>query len=421
MRKILLGTTAVVGAALIGATTAQAQTAPTVRVGGFMLTQVTYTLDDLDRAQGTPTGVGGAGRVARQRTDFKNEVEISVFVNGKAANGMAYGAVIEIQNDGTGGTIFDIDEAYVFVSSPTLGTIRFGEEDSAANLIQIRPPGVTGAGIDGDGYSSMLSSSAFTGGGPSLVLGVNDGNDSTKIIYLSPQFFGFDFGVSYSPNRNEGDRVIAGRAVDSLSTSGSPPSLNATVPQRDGTGLSNELSGGVRYRGTFGNIGVGLSFVAQTADSAKVGTDGVPVASRLRNPTAYSVGASITGFGFTLGGEYTWGRYSGAPATAGLAAGRDQSKHYGLGLTYVMGAWAFGGWFGQAEQDNGPGVADREQTVYGLGVAYTLAPGLELYANWSHLKDDNVNISLAANAVRPAGTLRNRDADAFLLGTRIAF
>ena len=35
MRKILLGTTAVVGAALWMPTVAQAQEAPTVRIGGF--------------------------------------------------------------------------------------------------------------------------------------------------------------------------------------------------------------------------------------------------------------------------------------------------------------------------------------------------------------------------------------------------
>jgi predicted porin len=136
--------------------------------------------------------------------------------------------------------------------------------------------------------------------------------------------------------------------------------------------------------------------------------------------TAYSAGANITAFGFTLGGEYTWGNYSGASvAGAPLANGRDASSHWALGLTYVTGAWQFGGFYGQGTQDNGPGVSDREQTVWGFGLAYTLAPGLELFGSWSQLSDENVNFSFTANGTR--GTISDRDAQVLLMGTRIAF
>jgi predicted porin len=427
MRKILLGTTAVIGAALIGATTAQAQQAPTVRLGGYIIGQAVWTDDDFDYARGVPTGVNGAGQQRRARWDFKNEVEFSIMVDGKAANGMTYGAVIEVQNDGTGGTIFDIDEAYIYMGSPTLGTIRFGEEDSAASLLQVRPPSVTGSGVDGDWDDTMLSSTAFTGGGPSLITGINDGNDSTKIVYLSPQWFGFDFGVSFSPNRNEGDRIIAGRAVDSLSTGSTTVNgvtvatpLSATVPQRDRTGLENEISGAIRYRGSFQNVGIAASFAAQRADAASVNADGTGIANRAPNVTAYSVGASVTAFGFTFGGEYTWGAYSGAAvAGAPLARGRDDSSHWALGVTYTMGAWAFGGFFGQGEQDNGGNLADRQQTIWGLGTAYTLAPGLQLFANYGNLSDDNVRFTATRNGV--TGTLVDRSAQSFMVGTRLAF
>ena len=43
MRKILLGTTAVVGAALLGPSFAAAQEAPTVRIGGFFRAYYGYT------------------------------------------------------------------------------------------------------------------------------------------------------------------------------------------------------------------------------------------------------------------------------------------------------------------------------------------------------------------------------------------
>jgi len=415
MRKILLGTTAVVGAALLGVTAAQAQTAPAVRVGGFMLTQMNYNDDDLDKATGLPpTGVAGLGRVSRDKVDFKNEVELNIFVTGKAANGLSYGAVIEIQNDGTGGTIFDIDEAYVFVSSPTLGTVRFGEEDSGASLVAVRHPSITGMGADGDWDDGLLSSAAFTGGGPSLMTGINDGNDSTKIVYLSPQFFGFDFALSYTPNSNEGDRIIAGRAVDSLSGILAPTSV-----QRDPVTLTNELSGGVRYRGSFGNVGLQVGFGAMRADGASSTAAGIPLTPAARDVTAYTTGAQVSAFGFTLGGEYTWGNYSGGSVgRAPLAQGRDASSHYALGLTYVTGAISVGGFFGIGTQDNGAGVRDREQTVWGVGAAYTVAPGLEVYVSYSDLSDKNNAGFGNPNTVAIA---RSRDASVVLLGTRIAF
>jgi hypothetical protein len=192
MRKILLGTTGVVGAALIGMGAAQAQQAPTVRVGGYLQTTVAIVDDTLDGATGIPTGVNARGAQSRSATDFRNEVELHVFVAGKAANGLSYGAVVEVQFDGVGGTTADLDEAYVFVSSPTLGTIRFGEEDSAASILQVRAPAITGFGADGAWDVGILGTANGSGGNPAILTGINDGNDATKIVYLSPQFFGFD-------------------------------------------------------------------------------------------------------------------------------------------------------------------------------------------------------------------------------------
>ena len=414
MRKILLGTTGVVAAALIGMGAAQAQQAPTVRVGGFMLTQMNYQDDDLDKANGAPTGVAGKGTIARDEIDFKNEVEIQITVSGKAANGLAYGAVIEIQNDGTGGTVFDQDEAYVFLGTPTLGQIRFGEEDSAASLLQVRHPSIAVSGTDGDWGAGLLSSSAFTAGGPSLLTGINDGNDSTKIIYLSPQFAGFDFGISYSPNRNEGDRIIAGRALDSLSLSAGSALAPGAV-NRDGTGLTNEISLGLRYRGNFGGVGIAAGVGYQTAEAATATATGTAAAAR-DDLEAYTTGLTLSAFGFTVGGEYTWGKYSGTTTATLNRVGADDSSHYALGATYTTGAISVGAFYGVAEQDtNGAGKAKREQTVYGISGLYNIAPGLDVYATYAQIQDDNVNIT--ANK----GTLVNREASVFLLGTRIAF
>jgi len=399
MRKILLGTTAVAGAAMMTMGVAQAQTAPTVRVGGFMEITGAFINDDNDKN----VLAAGPGRTLNRTTfDFRNEFEVQVFVTGKAANGMSYGAVIELQNDNMAGssganTGIDSDEAYAFVSSPTLGTIRIGDEDSAASLLQVRVPTITGMGPDGN-WDELLTNRAGTRNGNSYILsGINDGSDATKIIYLSPQFFGFDFGVSFAPNNGEGERVEQG---------------NTTFSQRNRQTLTNELSAGLRYRGSFGNVGVQAGFGAMRADAPERTDAGA--ATALQDVQAMTAGLAVTAFGVTVGGEYTWGKYGGASVgRTALATGRDNSKHYVLGLTYSMSGISVGGYYGAGTQDNGPNVAEREQRVWGLGAAYNLAPGLDLIASYNNLKDENGPDS--------APGTNQRDASVFYTGMRLAF
>jgi len=399
-----------------------------VRLGGFFDFTMGNVMDSSDGAffrntQSTATFSGTTGAMTpgtnttakgRQRNDFRTEAEINLYVDGIAANGMRYGAMFELQMDnvttpaGQGsGTGVDYDELYGFVKG-SWGELRFGQEDSAASLMQIRRPSVLWMGTD-DAWDEFVVNQP--GGTPYLMSGVNDGNDSTKIIYLSPQFFGFDAGVSYSPNRNEGENFLTGTST--VNSNG----LNQSF-QRDYTGLTNEISAALRYRGTFGPVGVGASFVAQFADAARQQGSGSATINSPQNVTAYSAGLLGRAFGFAVGGDYTWGKYNGsAPAGAALNKGLDESNHWTLGATYTIGAFSVGAMYGKAEQDNGTAVgqtaagftqtrgaalADREQTYIGFGVAYVLAPGMTLFANWNQIEDKNIPLNGAS--VNSAGT-----------------
>jgi predicted porin len=407
MRKLLLGTTAVVGAALIGATGASAQEAPTVRIGGYFDFSLGYVNDNADRNLSSRAGIS--------RWDFRADTEIHVLVQGKAANGLTYGARIEFEMDATGvgsaGTTFNTDEMWMFVSSPTLGTLRLGDTDSAAGVMQVRPPRYVG-------FNGLRINWVRQGGTRYMFAGLNDGADNTKIVYLSPQFAGFDFGVSFALNGGEGEREVLGLGVSPTSTT-----LTLAGLQRGRTTRENEFTGAIRYRGTFGAVGIaaGFGFTTATApsnDNAGPGALEAPLATRTQNPTAYSIGATVTFSGLTLGGEYTWGRYSGSsPGNTGAAQGRGDSRHWLLGASYTFEGITLTANFGRGTQDTNTATrGDLNSRIFGLGASYTLAPGWSLYAYYENIRDRNLVGSIGGLA---AG--QRRSTDGFVLGTTLTF
>ena len=382
-----------------------------VRLGGFFDFSYGNVQDDADK--GTARNTAGSITTAkgRQRSDFRTESELNVYVDGVAANGMRYGALFELQMDamsstaGTG-TGVDYDELYGFVKG-SWGELRFGQEDSAASLLQIRRPGTLWMG-DSDAWDEFVASSGY------VIAGVGDGNDATKIIYLSPQFMGFDAGISYAANRFEGEQ-------SNIPTS-------TTNYQRDYTGLTNEISAALRYRGTFGPVGVGASFVAQFADAGQQSATGVSIANKDQNITTYAAGLLLRAYGFAVGGDYTWGNYRTTPANGSIAQGIDGSSQYALGITYTIVALTIGGMYSQGTQDNGGSVDDRTQTYMGVGAAYVLAPGMTLFANYNQVSDENIPTAAptSAGATRTNfGTAANpdytRDIMVLVAGVRIAF
>jgi predicted porin len=411
-----------------------------VRLGGFFDFSMGNVQDDADSARFRNTAAGSAtntnvtftptggvaqpgvlstpgaaavtGARGRQRNDFRTESELNVYVDGVAANGMRYGALFELQMDamtttaGTG-TGVDYDELYGFVKGGW-GELRFGQEDSAASLLQIRRPSTLWMG-DSDAWDEFTVNSGY------VIAGVGDGNDATKIIYLSPQFMGFDAGVSYAPNRGEGEQTTIATSTSAF--------------QRDRTGLENEISAALRYRGTFGPVGVGASFVAQFADAAAQSANGTPIADKAQNITTYAAGLLLRAYGFAVGGDYTWGNYRTTPANGAIAQGIDGSEQWAVGLTYTIGALSLGANYAQATQDNGGTFADRTQTYLGLGVAYVLAPGMTLFANYNQIEDENIPNLGSATSPSKTGTKpfefgsndKTRDITVVVAGVRVAF
>jgi predicted porin len=418
MRKILLATTAVAAAALFGPGEAAAQQAPTVRVGGYFRFNYAFTDQDFaNRDVVTPTGTT---TTRTGKSDFASDTEVHVIVEGKTANGLTYGSTIEMQIDFNNGqtpgvsskTQFDTDEMYVWVASPTAGQLRMGDEDGVvlgAMLTGFVTNFGTG-GVDGDAYDNVIGANVR----PNYVAG-GALSDSSKIIYTSPQFFGFDFGASFAFNNGEGEDT---GCTDSTVA----PVCDRAASYTYGTPRArNERQAAIRYRGSF--AGVGLQ-----ANAGYIGSD---VTSNVGGPSArglevFSFGLQATAYGFLVGGNYLFGDANGtlSPLSRRLPTqGPIDSRNYKqlfLGASYTIAGLSVGAnYFNLKSAGNQTVLSERTDRAWSVGASYVLAPGLQLVAEYTAMKKKEDGFNFATNT--PGIGSNQSEADVFLVGTRIAF
>lgn len=460
MRKILLGTTAVVGAALLAPTMAAAQEAPTVRIGGYFRAYYGYTQQTSPHVTGTiggvsvlqpgqvgDGGIGATGTAAAQsartgKHDFSTDAEIHVFVNGKAANGLTYGAVIELQFDNneatyraarrsyTTKTMADIDEMYAFIASPTLGQIRFGDEDGPfGGLMNVGIVTNFGTGgIYGDWQDFVIRPNRTT-------TSPGDLGDNTKIIYLSPQFFGFDFGASWAFNEGTGGDTgcvssFAGPFCDRAYAAQGVTGFGRATSDLPGRRNEYQLMG--RWRGNAGPVGLAASFGYMGATAVRDITTTGTMVKTLRDPQAWQGGVQATAYGFTVGANYMWGNtnYFYIPSLRG----DKKMEQWFVGGSYTMGPITVGAnaFWGQYAGTAGfafntttgaytstTARQGQRRNGWSVGANYRLAPGLDLVAEWVRHSIHERGVDLDGQANN--GVQDKLRANVFLVGTRLAF
>ncbi len=361
MKKVLLGSTALVAAGLMaGPAFAQLE----LSISGSVDVHAGYASEDLD------TG--------RSEYGITTDTTLNFDADGVADNGLEYGARINVDDvseagddGGGGGSLFFIDETYVFMSG-TFGEVRLGSTDPAASELRFTIPTVGNGQTDGD-FQRYLAD-----GGGAFGLDFAHSNDASKIVYIGT-FGDVTVGASFTPSDD-----AAGDQSD----------------QEEGTNdLRDVFSIGGNFQGEFNNVSVGVSAGANFGDVEGGG------ATAGGDHTEYGVGAEV-GFGaITVGGFWI---DSEREDTAGVNA--VDRMRYGGGASFSTGPWSFAANFMIGEDDAGPGGADDiEDVVYGVGLEYALADGLTPYADLVFFDFDN------------PGTVDDNDGTVFLVGVTASF
>jgi outer membrane protein OmpU len=369
MKKVLLGTTALVSAGLV-AQQAQAADPIELSVGGYQNWAVFYADNDDNPASGTIPAQPGFNK-----GDHDIVFDGEVHFKGKTVldNGLEVGVRFELEAEQQAGD--QMDETYAWIEG-SFGTFRVGNDDPAAYSMSTAAPwlnyvfGANSPTVFANGLSQffgqttgLLRSRFSAGAYATFATFPNQAFDDAQLIYFTPVFNGFQFGLSYAPTNGEArPQSVYLLPVKTGPASSSPAFTHAEVWSAAG-----------RYDGSIGDLGVTVA--AGWMDVAHKAINNAPLAGT--NSTTWDAGLVLYWGNWGIGGSYMntqdWHNVAGTDTDA-----------FDLGLAYWSdGAWSAGIYWLHQEIDYAAGnlvaasVTD-EFDSYRLMAQYDMGPGISV-------------------------------------------
>lgn len=327
MKKVLLASTALVGAAVMFAGPATAEVELTVS-GGYVF-QIGFGDEDV---QGD-----------RRDSDFSSDAEIHFNASGTSDEfNFKYGAKIELLADKNSQN--NADEAMMWLSGDW-GRINLGDEDGAGDNMAYH--GASMLAGSGGTFGDLMDYYAPLGGTTSPK--ISDSGDATKITYFTPRFSGFQLGLSYAPSSGS-----TGTDIDLENEAGE---------------FEDYIELGANFVDSFEGVDVAVSVAGSFADSEDGAQEDI---------SAWSVGFNVGFSGFTVGAGYADNGDSGDIA----GSGTDQEA-WSVGAAYGAGPWSVSAGYLQSEN----GASDYQNFV--LSATYAIAPGLNVQADLGFFESDD--------------------------------
>jgi len=365
MKKVLLGSTAFLGAAALLAAPAAAEME--VSLSGYAKAEFWVTDQDVEgnRPRGYNFGV--------------DDSEFHIKAKNTADNGLSYGVNFELEM----GANISLDEGYLWFSGDNWGTLQLGgNEGPISSMPYSGDYSLTAAG----GYDGGLSASyGFVN---SMVLPdiFAQSSDAAKINYYSPRFSGFQIGLSYTP---DGDQPVAN---------------SDTEVSNDGS-FEDQFQIGLNFVDTINgiDIGIGGAYVTSGLEADPANTSSDSGSEWVEDPSGYHVGFNIGFSGFSFGASYG---DQGDTGCLKADAGCDGGQFFEIAGGYGAGPFTLGvGWF-HGERDLTT-TTDEETDIISIGASYSLAPGASIYSEINFIDEENDTI--------------DNDGTTYMIGTKVSF
>ncbi len=379
MRKALLASTALVGAALLSAP-AYAGTVGSgnnlaVSLSGLLWVQANI-LDEDSQA--------GYGRGYRFKIP---ETEVHINASNTADNGVKYGVHLELEANQD--VTADGDEAWAFMSGD-FGRLEIGDQDDVTNRWHVGAyqahKGLSGpfGGLGGIAPVFHLATPAWISRTDWQVV---TSSDATKIIYLSPKFNGVQVGASFTPDSGQN---------------------GGSWTETDNDGDYEKMIGlGARYDGKVGDVGLSASVLYETAEDEDAnGAD-----NTINDLEVLAVGVKASIGSFVLGANWRDNNETNV-TVANEALGADAGTYWAVAAGYQQGPWGLSVWYSNGELDNASSAAESTTSMdrWGVGARYAMAPGWSLRADYNAYDHDNIS-----------GASTDNKAKAFILTNMFSF
>jgi len=358
MKRILVGTSALVGVGLI-ASPAFAADGIKLGLGGFFRTSVDANIDN--------NGNNDLGN-NRDSTEVTSDAEIYFLGKTTLDNGLTVGARVELEGEQKTGD--QIDAAFVYFQGG-FGELRIGSQNSALASMCVTPVG--GTSNFGAFSQDTINNNAFVNtfaGSATICEGVDTEPANTangkaqKVVYLTPSFGGFQLGLSWTPNDNHENGN--GHVTMNQDTKGDQKQI---------------IDAYLAYNHDFDAVSVSWG----GGGSWSLDTNG----PNAHTKQFYQTGLNLTFGQFAVGGAFEYMRHI---ETAGVSNSGGDMWVAGGGMAYTIDAWTIGAQYSYSHIDDIAGVQGDNRKVHQavLTGQYALGPGISLDAElgYAHANGD---------------------------------
>ena len=440
MKKVLLGTTALVAAGFIGGAAAadEMMAEPvSVGIGGYYRVAI-----------GNVDGSDGMGEAEQNNhgLSFGEDTELNIGGSTTLDNGMTVGVAINLEASRHGNAGAGADEAHVYFEG-AFGKIQMGNIESARQQkVTFAPNGAGNFGVNSPFFTFAAGSGLAT---------YEDGigqEDSMKLVYTTPSFNGFQLGLSYAPDDNSHGQYGGNTSNDSgqyenqvgvglsfaqdfaggsLSMSAGYERYDAELP--DGASCDDPVTGMYRLDDKLAAL---AEAVADGGDAVELATEawengGNTGTNPLLSGTSLADQGGTSGhtmytfampgqvlaancepetlnFGATMG----FGAFSVGGGWMQVDVSDDESRTVmDFGVSWSDGPMTIGAVYGGSETEVA-GTSDASVERFALNGTYVLGPGVDIQAQIDFGE---------ADAAGPAKSAMDNDWVQFMIGSAVTF